>query len=573
MRKGPLAFLIALFISLPLFAQELRIPIPKRSHPTPVQALNRDGVKLVEKHEYDKAKKLFYKAYLLDPNDPFTLNNLGYMAELDGDLDRAQRYYGLASDLSSEAVVDKSTNDLAEGKPVAEVAGNAENRNLQVNRLNIEAMGLLMKDRAPEADLVLQKALKVDPKDPFTLNNMGFAKEKEGEMQAALSYYTASAATRSQEKIVVAPERDWRGKSITEIADRNAKKVRKDLDSLNGDLERQVASLNLRGVSALNRNDTELARKLFERAYTLDPQNAFAINNMGYIAELQGDRETAEFYYAKAREAEHAGETVKMASRKDAEGHKVADVAQTSDQKVQDAMAATVEARRRSGEAVALRRRDGEIVKPIELPASDTTPVRPNTPEPPETSEPTPPSQPKLLMPLENQPAGAGAPANAAPPNAAPPANATPSNRPPANAQPPSQPSAQPNAQPGDVIPPLPDSKQPPNADKPSDVIPPLPDSKQPPNADKAQPPANQPPPPNNAQPGASDVIPPLPDSQQPQNADKTKPPQNAQPPQSQQQQPGAMDVIPPLPDNQQPQNADKAQPGSQQKPPQKPPR
>ena len=100
------------------FAQDLRISIPKRTKATPVQQYNRDGVKAVEAHNYDKAKKLFYKAYLLDPNDPFTLNNLGYMAELDGDLDRAQRYYGLAADLSSDAMVDKATDDQVEGKAV-----------------------------------------------------------------------------------------------------------------------------------------------------------------------------------------------------------------------------------------------------------------------------------------------------------------------------------------------------------------------------------------------------------------------------------------------------------------------
>src|SRR5437764_5813540 len=205
------ALLLASFLAtLPsAFGKDLRISIPKRTKPTPVQKLNRDGVKQIEKHNYDKAKKLFYKAYLLDPNDPFTLNNLGYMAELDGDLDRAQRYYGLAADLSSDAMVDKATNDQVEGKAVAEVAGNAQDRNMQVNRLNIEAMSLLMKDRAPEADLVLQKALKVDERNPFTLNNMGFAKEKEGELQQSLSYYSAAAATRSQEKVVVSTTKDW----------------------------------------------------------------------------------------------------------------------------------------------------------------------------------------------------------------------------------------------------------------------------------------------------------------------------------------------------------------------------
>ena len=40
-------------------AAQLKITIPKRSNFTPVQKLNRDGVKAVQKHDYEKAKKLF----------------------------------------------------------------------------------------------------------------------------------------------------------------------------------------------------------------------------------------------------------------------------------------------------------------------------------------------------------------------------------------------------------------------------------------------------------------------------------------------------------------------------------
>ena len=81
LRFSFLTFLLA----LPCFAKDLHISIPKRTKPTPVQKLNRDGVKQIEKHNYGEAKKLFYKAYLLDPNDPFTLNNLGYIAELESE--------------------------------------------------------------------------------------------------------------------------------------------------------------------------------------------------------------------------------------------------------------------------------------------------------------------------------------------------------------------------------------------------------------------------------------------------------------------------------------------------------
>src|SRR4051794_29710006 len=171
-----LALFLSLSFALLLQAEEktLRINIPKRSKPTPVQALNRDGVKAVEKHDYAKAKKLFYKAYLLDPNDPFTLNNLGYTAELEGDVDRAQRFYELSKEQNSEATVDRSSNDDSKGKTVAAVAGHAQSGGVQTNVLNVEAISLLNKDRVAEADAVLQKSLQIDARNPFTLNNLGY---------------------------------------------------------------------------------------------------------------------------------------------------------------------------------------------------------------------------------------------------------------------------------------------------------------------------------------------------------------------------------------------------------------
>ncbi|HKU24971.1 MAG TPA: hypothetical protein VJQ54_05830, partial [Candidatus Sulfotelmatobacter sp.] len=86
--------------------KDLKIKIPRRSKLTPVQRLNREGVEAVRKHDFTKAEKLFYKAYLYDPGDAFTLNNLGYVSELQGQIDRAQRYYKLAAEQSSDAVVD-----------------------------------------------------------------------------------------------------------------------------------------------------------------------------------------------------------------------------------------------------------------------------------------------------------------------------------------------------------------------------------------------------------------------------------------------------------------------------------
>src|SRR5258708_7010248 len=84
-------------------AGDLKITLPKRSQLTPVQRLNREGVEALRKHHYEKAESLFYKAYLFDPDYPFTLNNLGYISELQGQVERAQRFYALAGQQRPEA--------------------------------------------------------------------------------------------------------------------------------------------------------------------------------------------------------------------------------------------------------------------------------------------------------------------------------------------------------------------------------------------------------------------------------------------------------------------------------------
>lgn len=355
-------------------AQTLRLPLPKKSKYTPVQQLNRDGVAALQKHQMDKAKRLFYKAYLIDPNDPFTLNNLGYLAEAEGDVDRAQRYYDQAQANTSDAVVDKSTEPSDEGKSVAKIAGRTSEGPLKVNELNSQAVRLLNNDRAPEADLLLQQALKIDPKNPFTLNNMGFAKEKEGELEEAIKSYTKSAQTGSREPVVVTINKDWRGQPISEVAGRNAEKARRELEHSN-DKDNRVARLNLRGVSAMNRNDRKAAREYFEQAFRLDPKNSFTINNMGYLAELGGDRETAQSYYAEAQDANHNGARVSASTRPEAEGRPVGQVAGQSTALVEANMAEQAEAKRRSGAPPALRTRDNRVIvepaKPVTPPSTN----------------------------------------------------------------------------------------------------------------------------------------------------------------------------------------------------------
>src|SRR5260370_26242055 len=119
------------------YVKDFKITPPKRSHLTAVQRLNQEGVVELHKHRYEKAETLFYKAYLLDPDDPFTLNNLGYIAELQGQVDRAQRFYQLAGEQATDAVVYRASSSKVEGRTMKERRA-IPNRRRQVNRDNWE---------------------------------------------------------------------------------------------------------------------------------------------------------------------------------------------------------------------------------------------------------------------------------------------------------------------------------------------------------------------------------------------------------------------------------------------------
>jgi len=351
-------------------AGDLKIPLPRRSPMTAVQRLNRDGVEAVRNHHYDKAEAFFYKAYLLDPDDPFTLNNLGYVAELQGEVDRAQKFYDLAAKQPTDAVIDLASSKPVQGKSIHEAVATPRGH-MEINHDNVEAVRLLSQGRAAEADLLLQKTLEADSQNVFTLNNMGVAKEMEGESQAALRYYDAAAAMHADGAAVVTLNRSWRGKQTTVIAARNARKLRDRLASRSS-VEVKLAELNLRGVAAINRNDLKAAEQDFREAYALDPNNAFALNNIGYLAEVEGDRETAQVFYNRAQQVAGANTTVGLATRSSAQGLKLFQVATENDSKVEAKMIEERDAHRADHQPIVLRRRDNTVVEEPSEPTTGT---------------------------------------------------------------------------------------------------------------------------------------------------------------------------------------------------------
>lgn len=360
-----------------LWGHDIRVTFPKHSELTPVQRLNRQGVDEVRKQHYEKAEALFYKAYLFDAADPFTLNNLGYISELQGKLDRAQKFYALASVQGSSAVIDRSNAKHLEGKPMMFALNGLKDVPMQVNRMNVQAIDLLSQERNIEADALLKRTLALDPQNPFTLNNLGVAEEATGDFDSALKYYQASADSNSTEPIVVTLKNSWRGKPVSTMAAESARLLKKRMENLDS-TEARSTMLALRGVSATNQNDWQTARQDFLEAYTLNPSSAFSLNNYGYLAEKNGDLETAKFFYSKARKADDAGTRIGLATERSAEGKHLIAVAKESDLQVGSELERYSEAARRQTGPIQLIRRGGTPAEPEPAPPNQPAPRTPD---------------------------------------------------------------------------------------------------------------------------------------------------------------------------------------------------
>lgn len=325
---------IMAFFSSPVWARDvLTIKIPRHSELTPVQRLNREGVEAVKKLQYEKAAALFYKAYLYDPADPFTLNNLGYISELQGQLERAHKFYTLASEQGSNANIDVSNVKQLDGKPMQSALANLQDTPMRVNRMNVDAMNLLAESRGFEAVALLRQTLALDPRNAFTLNNLGVADETIGDFEDAMKSYREAAEAHSTEPVVVTLDRTWRGKPVSVMAAASEKRLEERLKRMDSAQEHALL-FTLRGVSASNQNNPQAARENFLQAYQLNPGSAFSLNNRAFVAEMDGDLETAEFFYEKARKAGDANVRVGLATQQGAEGKRLFAVATDSNHQV-----------------------------------------------------------------------------------------------------------------------------------------------------------------------------------------------------------------------------------------------
>ena len=125
--------------------------------------------------------------------------------------------------------------------------------------------------------------------------------------------------------------------------------------------------LAVEGVRAANRNDWDGAYTDFLRAYSLDPYSAFSLNNRAFAAEHEGDLESAQFFYEKARKAFNANAPVGTATRLSAQGMSLSAVAGDSNAKVESALDEYSRQRRRE-------------TAPVELTPRGSGPAAPQAP-------------------------------------------------------------------------------------------------------------------------------------------------------------------------------------------------
>jgi tetratricopeptide (TPR) repeat protein len=365
-------------------SQNLKITIPLHSELTPVQRLNREGVDAIVKQRYEKAEGLFYKAYLYDPVDPFTLNNLGYVSELQGQVDRAEQFYKLATEQGSFATIDRSNAKQLKGRPMMDALGTLKNLPMRVNRIDVLGMELLTQDHPFEAEALFKESLALDPHNAFTLNDLGVAEEAVGNLEDALKHYDEAAATHSMEPVVVTLKREWRGKPVSEMAANSSQDLRKRMQTMTPNQIR-AAMLAVRGVHAINQNDWNAAKQDFLEAYSLDPESAFSLNNRGYVAERDGDLETAVSYYARALKADDADSRIGLATQSSAQGQHLAAVADESHRDVDSALEADIQKHRGQKTPFELKRRNDTTTKP-EAPAKpQSAPASPDS----STQQPT----------------------------------------------------------------------------------------------------------------------------------------------------------------------------------------
>ena len=191
-----------------------------------------------------EAKSVLQTALPRHSQDPFLLNNLGFAMESVGDLEGALHYYSAAASLHSNKTIVVTPRDKWRGKPISQIAeANARTISEQIARgegteaatarLNLRGVAALNDNHPSEARQLFLQAYQQDPSNSFTLNNLGYITELQGDVESAQEYYEAArSGTDANGRVTYSTRPDAEGQKMFRLANNNQSEVQTTLQTM-----------------------------------------------------------------------------------------------------------------------------------------------------------------------------------------------------------------------------------------------------------------------------------------------------------------------------------------------------
>ncbi len=305
------------------------------------QELFKEGVRLYDSEEYDKAKEVLEHAVKLDPDHAEakkyfdkTLEGIQFKQEeardrakaidlyesgtalwKQGELKRAQDAFKECLDLfPGEKTIEGYVKKLDEEIKAKE---EYDKKKAKINDILAESRGWYSKGDHLKARSVAEKALKIDPKDRdaqalmdminTTIDEAKAEKERQAEEEKALKeagkVFKKGDYEKAKDMFNAVLEKNAdnaEAKEYVEKCDAAIKEAREKSKK-----EEKIKRLNGQGDKAFKSNDLEKARIIFEEVLALDPEDGTAKQALGMIKKREDEAKARE----KARkEAETAYE-------------------------------------------------------------------------------------------------------------------------------------------------------------------------------------------------------------------------------------------------------------------------
>jgi tetratricopeptide (TPR) repeat protein len=225
--------------------------------PMRVNRMNVDAITLLAQSRGFEAIALLRETLSLDPQNPFTLNNLGVAHEAIGDYDDALKYYGAAVEAHSSEPVVVTLDRSWRGKSVSNMAAESARRlEARIQKMDpAEARAVMFTLRGVTAtnknDWLRQgrtscKPIRSIPQAHFLLTTAGMLRRWMAILRSAQFFYEkARKADDSNVRVGLASLRSAEGKRLVTVAAESNHQVDGELDTYSQERRRQTGPIEL----------------------------------------------------------------------------------------------------------------------------------------------------------------------------------------------------------------------------------------------------------------------------------------------------------------------------------------